>query len=61
MSRHVRFKNKPFQEYYSIGGCNMKKKKSLLVILIAALFTIISYQSLLAAEKTVMLTVPGCV
>jgi hypothetical protein len=39
----------------------MKKKKSLLVILIAALFTIISYQSLLAAEKTVMLTVPGCV
>ena len=39
----------------------MKKNKSLLVILILALFIIISYQSLLASEKTVVLTVPGCV
>jgi hypothetical protein len=39
----------------------MKKKKVLFTVVLATFFILISFQSVLAAEKTVKLTVPGCV
>ena len=43
------------------GRYVMKKRKLLLIILLATFCFSTSYQSLLAAEKTVKFTVPGCV
>ncbi len=39
----------------------MKKKKLLVITLLATIFILVSFQSVLAAERTVKLTVPGCV
>jgi hypothetical protein len=39
----------------------MKKKKVLCILLLATFCVLVSFQSVFAAEKTVKLTVPGCV
>lgn len=39
----------------------MKKKKVLYILLLATFCVLVSFQSVFAAEKTVKLTVPGCV
>ena len=39
----------------------MKKKKLLVVTLLATFCFLVSFQSVRATEKTVTLTVPGCV
>jgi len=39
----------------------MKRKKLLVITLLATFYELVSFQSVLATEKTVTLTVPGCV
>ena len=46
---------------FNRGGYIMKKKKLLVLTLLATFCLLVSFQSVRATEKTVTLTVPGCV